>query len=697
MRGSKPTAPGPEQPRAVLLRRLEETLDRPATDAERALMLWLCPPAAELRRLPASRHLLAAPWADIDRAPGAEVGFLKLEGGGAVAVAVDSRVYVDPAEHPDLREGVAATLAKLVAVGVRPLALHAVIHCGLPEKAAAREGLVSSLHALSEYARRQGIGVLGAKPLFDPEYGDTLLVDSVAIGWREAEPAVAGRTPVAGDRLVAVAGRELDRVRADLASERISFLALPTSSDVPLRAVVAAVGNLGLDLAPGEHDAAHPEKALERARPDPTRSILLIVAADAVDRVGHIAAVHGAMAAELGRIRADPRLTVGQGGASAVDLPAAAVREPLAIPGERSEPDDSGPGRDLRLEDLPEPEDYDDAFRRVLRAPNLASRQALYQRFDSWMGGATVLHPGSGGGVAALRTPSAGRIVAVATSGNPRFTALDPYVGFCIAVCEGVRRLATAGARPRALVGGTSFGAIHDPEVRQRAEQGLAGLRDAALAFSLPCLALTTSPAGPDEHPAMPVTPGLAFLGSLERAPLTPWFKEEGDVVILLGRSREEVAGSEFAAYLHGEVDGNPPWVDFESERAVRGVLETGVERGILHSARNVDAGGLALAIVNSCCSRPAGVPALGARISIDEGMRPDAWLFAESQGRVVVSVSREHVAGLRDLADEAELPFAQVGEVGGGVLEFGELVGLTLDELLDIWNGALAERLGGI
>jgi len=288
-------------------------------------------------------------------------------------------------------------------------------------------------------------------------------------------------------------------------------------------------------------------------------------------------------------------------------------------------------------------------------------------------------------------------MVAIASSGNSRFTALDPYVGFCIAVCEGVRRLAACGAEPRALVGGTSFGASHDPGVRQRAEQGLAGLRDATLAFSLPCLALTTSPADSDDHPVRPVTPGLAFFGTIEGAPITPWLKQEGDVIVLLGRSREEVAGSEFAAYLHAAVNGNPPWVDFESERALGRVLAAATERGLLSSARSVGAGGLALSIVAACCATPAGVPALGARISIDEGMRPDAWLFAESQGRVVVSLARKHVAGLRDLVDETDLPFLQIGEVGAGVLEFGDLIGLTLDELRDIWNGALAERLGGI
>lgn len=685
-------------PHEALLRRLEDALDRLATNAERDLMLWLCPPAAELRRLPAARGLLATSWDQVDRASGAEAGFLFFEEEGAVAVSVDSRVHLHLAGHVDLRDGVAATLAKLVAVGVRPLALHTVIHCSLPQSDAARAGLQAAVEGLSTYARQAGVATLGAELCFDAEYRDALLVDSVAIGWCDrAAFSVEAHTPAHGDRLIAVAGEQLDRVRAELVEAQFPFLALPTSSDVPLRAVIAAIGEHGLRLTPHTADPAHPDQALDRFRPDPTRSILLVLPADVVERAGHVAARHKALVAELGTITTAPMIAVGPEGSAATVLPCAAVREKLEIPSTWTEPEDSGPGRELTLEELPEPEDYDDTLRRMLRSPNLASRGALYERFDSFAGAATILHPGPGGGTTAIRTPMAGRGVAVATTGNPRFAALDPYVGFCIAVCEGVRRLGACGATPRAVVGGTSFGASHDPEVVHRAEQGLSGLRDAALAFALPCLALTTSPAGPDDHGATPVTPGLSFLGTLDGVPLTPWFKDEGDVVLLLGRSREEVAGSEYAAWIHGALDGNPPWVDFEAERSLSRVLSSSIEAGLLKSARIVGSGGLALAVVGACCATPAGVPARGARIVIDEGMRPDAWLFAESQARAIVSVPREHVAAVRDRADDAELPFAQIGEVSSGVLEFGELIGLTLDELLDIWNGALAERLGKI
>lgn len=697
MGGPKTEGPEAGSPREALLQRLEDILERPATRAETDLMLWLCPPAAELRRLSASRGLLAAPWERVDRASGAEAGFLFFEEEDAVAVSVDSRVHVDLATRVDLRDGVAATLAKLVAVGVRPLALHTVIHCALPQSDAARAGLEAAVEGVSAYARTAGVATLGAEICFDSEYRQTLLVDSVAIGWSDpASFSVEAHAPVPGDRLVAIAGAKLDRVRADLVAAELPFLALPTSSDVPLRAVIAAIGDYGLRLTPEKADAAHPDQSLEDFRPDPTRSILLVLPEEFVDEAGHLAARHSAFIKELGVITKDPTIEVRPPEGPAVGLPCEAVRERIESPATWTEPEDSGPGHELTLDDLPEPEDYEETLRRMLRAPNLASRQGFYERFDSFAGAATLLHPGPGGGTAAIRTP-AGRSVAVATSGNPRFAALDPYVGFCIAVCEGVRRLACCGATPRAVVGGTSFGASHDPEVVHRAEQGLSGLRDAALSFSLPCLALTTSPAGADDHGPTPVTPGLAFLGTLERAPLTPWFKDEGDVVVLLGRCREEVAGSEYAAWLHGAIDGNPPWVDFDAERGLQRVLSSSVADGLLKSARIVGGGGLALAVVGSCCATPEGVAVRGARIIVDEGMRPDAWLFAESQARAVVSLSRENLPTLRDRADEVELPFAQIGEVTSGVLEFGELIGLTLDELLDIWNGALAERLGRI
>ena len=687
-------------PRETLLGRLEEALDRPTTEAERALMLWLCPPSAELRRLSAASGLLATSWPGIDRAPGAEVGFLRLAGDACLAVSVDSRFHVDPGADADLTPGTAAAIAKLIAVGSLPVALHTVVHAGLPDGQRTRAALQASIQSLSRYAAAEGLATIGAELSFDHEYGDTFLVDCIAIGWGTAPATVPeGRGAEVGDRLVALSGPSLRRARAGIEESGISFVGLPTSSDVPLRAVIAALGELGIDLVEDAVDPAQPEAALKGARPDPTRSILALVPPDSIETLRRKAKRHGASVVTLGTVCQDPQISVGlrSGPARATVLPAVAVREPLTMPTDRAEPDDTAPGGELSLDALPEPADYEEALRSMLRAPNLSSRQALYERFDTFAGGNTVLHPGPGAGTSALRVPSSGEVVAVATSGSPRFTVLDPYVGFCIAVCEGVRRLAALGARPRALVGGTSFGAASDPELRQRAEQGLAGLRDAAQAFALPCLALTTSPAGPDESPRTPVTPGLAFLGTLERPPVTGWFKRAGDAIVLLGRSLEEVAGSEMAATLHGEFEGSPPWVDFQAERSLQSLLLRGARRPLLQSARVVGGGGLALAIVHACCGGPQGVPPLGARITLSQGMRPDAWLFAESQGRALVSVRREHIASLRELADDTQVPFAQIGEVSDGMLEFGELIDLPVDEVLDVWQGSLAGRLGGI
>jgi len=199
------------------------------------------------------------------------------------------------------------------------------------------------------------------------------------------------------------------------------------------------------------------------------------------------------------------------------------------------------------------------------------------------------------------------------------------------------------------------------------------------------------------EGRAIPPTPTIAMVGLLTTPrPLTPWFKGEGDVIVLLGRTREELSGSEYAAVVHGNVQGSPPWVDLGAERQLHQVVLEAAAREILRSAHDLADGGLAVALAECCFLAPEGLPVLGARIRVDETMRADAFLFGESQARMLVSVKREHVATLRDLANEAGVAVAQIGEVGGGMLEFEGLASVPVAELRATWDSALQKLLDG-
>ena len=139
-------------------------------------------------------------------------------------------------------------------------------------------------------------------------------------------------------------------------------------------------------------------------------------------------------------------------------------------------------------------------------------------------------------------------------------------------------------------------------------------------------------------HPT-PTIGMVGLIANLDQV-ITPWFKTAGDLIVLLGRTREELGGSEYLKQVHGLTRGMPPWIDLKLERAVQTCCLEAIEQGLLHSAHDISDGGLAVALAECCIGGPE--KPLGARIETHEMIRGDALLFSESQSRIVVSLSRE-------------------------------------------------------
>jgi phosphoribosylformylglycinamidine synthase len=334
-------------------------------------------------------------------------------------------------------------------------------------------------------------------------------------------------------------------------------------------------------------------------------------------------------------------------------------------------------------------------LRQLIGSPNLCSRRWVYQQYDHYVGAATAVHPGADAGV--VRILGTDIHVAMTVDCNARYTLLDPYLGACLAVCEAARNLVATGAEPLAISDCLNFGSPERPEIMWQFEQAIAGIRDACAAFETPVVSGNVSFYNETDGRGIPPTPTIAMVGLLKtQQPITPWFKSEGDVIVLLGRTREEVSGSEYAAVIHGNTQGMPPWVDLEAERRLHQVVLESATRDLLRSAHDLSEGGLAIALTECCLLAPEGLPALGARIRIDESMRADAFLFGESQARMLVSVRRENVPAVRELANEAGVSVAVLGDVGGSMLEFDGLASVSVAELRSIWDTALEKLVNG-
>jgi phosphoribosylformylglycinamidine synthase subunit PurL len=346
----------------------------------------------------------------------------------------------------------------------------------------------------------------------------------------------------------------------------------------------------------------------------------------------------------------------------------------------------------LDLAVIPLPVDYGNVLLRLLTAPNLASKEWVYRQYDSFVCGNTVVQPGSDAAI--VRLEGTTKALGLSVDCNSRYCLLDPYRGAQITIAEGARNLAVSGARPVALSDCLNFGNPEKPEVMWQFQQTIAGMRDACEALGLAVVSGNVSFYNETEGRAIPPTPTVATVGILADVShhVTQWFKRTGDVIAVLGETKEELGASEYLALIHGRVAGTPPVLDLEREKQLQQLCLSAAREKLFSSAHDVAEGGLAMALAESCMSGPA--EAIGAQVTLTDNLRLDSLLFGESQSRVVVSLPAAAVPHVQELARAAAVPFAVVGEVGGSELHIVGCLRLPVEMLRREWRTALQKAI---
>ena len=665
--------------------------------------------------------------------PGENAGAISIGQGLAIVFKIESHnhpSYIEP--YQGAATGVGGILRDIFTMGARPIASMDSLRFGSFDHPRTRYLVHGVVAGVGGYGNSIGVPTVGGELVFDPGYDRNCLVNAFTLGVVEESRLMSakatgvgnlvmmfgsrtGRDGIHGASLLASAefdeNSEEKRPTVQVGDPFLEKLLLEATLEIQKADLALAVQDMGaagitsssvemayrgelgialdLDQVPLREEGM---SGYEIMLSESQERMLLVTKPENVEAIRAVCDKWDLESAVIGKLTDDRMLRVARFGREVIAMPIdlladpPALRRPAAEPGEASS--------DFRLEDLPEPRDYGHVLQQLLTSPNLCSRRWVYQQYDHYVGAATVVHPGADAAV--VKVLGTDMHVAMTVDCNARYTSLDPYLGACLAVCEAARNLVAVGAEPLAISDCLNFGSPERPEVMWQFEQAIAGIRDACAAFETPVVSGNVSFYNETEGRAIPPTPTIAMVGLLRTAkPLTPWFKADGDVLVLLGRTREELSGTEYAAVVHGNEQGSPPWVDLEAERKLHHVVLEAASRDLLRSAHDLSEGGLAVAVAECCFSGPEGLPVLGARVRIDETMRADAFLFGESQARMLVSVRREHVATVRDLANEAGVAVAVVGEVGGGMLELDGLASLPVAELRAAWDSALEKRLG--
>src|SRR5438034_10121997 len=412
---------------------------------------------------------------------------------------------------------------------------------------------------------------------------------------------------------------------------------------------------------------------------------------DMLDRVLEIFLKYDLDAAEIGKVTGSGRVVLFFEGKIVADLPAEPLsREAPLYDRPRAAPPPPPPPAWPREQ---EPSDYGDCLRRILESSNVAQKSWIWTQYDHMVGTNTVERPG--GDAAIVRVKGTARALALKSDVNPFFCALDPYRGAAIAVAEAARSIACAGAMPLAITDCLNFGNPEKPEVMGQFEAAVRGIADACRALEIPVVSGNVSFYNETDGRAIPPTPTIGMVGLLEdvgkrvRAP----FARAGDVVALLGETRDELGGSEFLRVIRGRDEGPCPEVDLEAEKRLVAVLLTLAGAGHLTSAHDLADGGLAVALAE--CAMGSG---MGANIACDADLRPSALLFGETTGRALVAFDPEREGDVREAARTARVPFRVLGRVGGERLRIAAggraLVDDSVASLRDLWTTAFSRAI---
>ena len=328
---------------------------------------------------------------------------------------------------------------------------------------------------------------------------------------------------------------------------------------------------------------------------------------------------------------------------------------------------------DFNIEDVKIPEDLVATAKQLISLPTIASKQWIFEQYDSTVR-TNTLTTNRYCDSAVIRIKGTGKSIAATSDCNSSYVYADPFKGGMIAVSEAARNLVCTGAKPLAITNCLNFGNPYNPEVYYQFVYAIKGMGNACKHFETPVTGgnvsfYNQSVFKNSTEPVQP-TPTIGMIGLIDDPSkiMTLDFKEEGDTIILLGESRNDIGCSEYLQNIHGVKKSPCPHFELETESLLHDVISSLINKRLVQSAHDVSEGGLFCALVES------GIPGnKGFKISSDTLIRKDAFLFGESQSRAIVSVAGHLLESVLEILDNKLIKYHVLGNVSSGKIKVDE------------------------
>lgn len=656
--------------------------------------------------------------------PGEGAGIVDIGDGQAVVFKIESHNHPSAIEpYQGAATGVGGIIRDVFSMGARPIALLNSLRFGELESPRVKYLFEQVVAGIAGYGNCIGIPTVGGEVQFDGAYEGNPLVNAMCVGLINHEDIKKGQAHGVGNTVMYVGaktGRDgihgatfaseelnessedkrpavqvgdpfMEKLLLEACLELVKNDALVgiqdmgaaglTSSSAEMASKAGSGIEMNLDLVPQRETGM---TAYEMMLSESQERMLIVVEKGREQEIIDLFSKYELEAVAIGRVTDDKMLRLLHKGEVVADVPADALAEEAPVYYKpSSEPAYFREYQSMK-NDVPNVENYETTLLDLLQQPTIASKEWVYDQYDHMVRTSTVVSPGSDAAVVRIRGTEKG--LAITTDCNSRYIYLDPETGGKIAVAEAARNIVCSGGEPLAITDCLNFGNPEKPEIFWQFEKAVDGMSEACRTLGTPVIGGNVSLYNETNGTAVYPTPVVGMVGLVENLKhvTTQHFKNAGDLIYLLGETKDEFGGSELQKLIYGRIFGKSPELDLDVEASYQGQILAAIKNGLVSSAHDVAEGGVAVALAESVI----GSKGLGAEIEL-EGSVVSA-LFSESQSRFILSVKPEYQIEFESLTDAVlvgkvvETPVLKIDVNGENVIN-QDATGLK-----KAWKGAI-------
>ena len=661
---------------------------------------------------------------------GFDLGVLDVGNGYVVTVHIESHNHPSAVEpYGGAATGVGGVIRDILSTGTRPIAIFDGLRFGNIENDNNAKWLFkNAVSGIADYGNCLGIPTIGGEVEFDQCYKDYALVDVAAIGFGKKNKLIknhasngdlvvliggsTGRDGIGGSQFASYSLENENRSAIQIPDPFIEKLIIEAILEARNEKCINAMKDLGggglscaisetaesldigieldVDNVHTREDGLLPHEIMIS---ESQERMLVITNKRKLPKLKQICTKFRISCSIIGHVTNDKMMHVKKGQKTLALLPANFVARAPLLDRKKTKPKYL---REIKFEmEIKKAMNYSEIILKLLSSPNIASKHWVFQQYDHEVGIRTVVKPGFDASVLRLDN---GKFLSTKIDGNPKHCYLDPRQGAIGCFEEACRNVICTGANPIGMVDHLQFGNPENPEVFWTFMESIEGLADFAKFLRVPCVGGKVSFYNETKLGPIKPTPLIGVLGIIDSIPLTTTPPNHGDYLVIIGKTKDELGGSEYYEYIHKFIGGHCPTVNFKDSKINMLTVLSLIKNKLVKSVHDCSKGGAAIAISELSIFGNIGCDINIEKLLYKNDISIEKLLFSESHSRYLLVIDKKNIGQVKQFLLKKKTTFAILGKFSGDQIQFKHkskyLVKFTVDIAQKKYFNTLEELL---